>query len=552
MRALHLPVLLVLAPLALAATGNAKAPAADPSLVPDLKAPSAEGGPSKAAVESKAAAPAAAKVAPSPAAHPAAAGSAPAPDGGALAAAAPVSTPKANDELFDEALSKHFKEDWVGAARRFYSYVRGSSKTADRYEWALHFLALDLDHLGFKQVSLQLEVEVGEERARPEVLPDVLNHVEELINHNPYPAELVEDELLHATDFGPLPSGPRSFVAYYQGLVDYRQGQTKWGDRHFARVDADSRYSAKVKYLKGVYALVHERDEATAREIFEALANGDNVPRDLQNQAKIALARLDYEAKEYQASYDRYGSVLLPELDPGHAPIYLERAWNLYRLKKYGDAMGLLAAVEAPSFRDVFLPDKFLLRSLVYKDLCHYLPSKRSAREFARRYATSLKVIRTREPMAEDAKLMDAALQTDEVFGKATAMKAAVDKETDLVDRYASPFADSGLANELHRMYGLLQAKAQREYENARDEALKRAADRLLVEEEQLRLQDYEVGLAMYQRFKRGRIVTDAPKPESVPPDSIIYGFDGEYWNDELKDYHLFLTSRCLETEAAQ
>ena len=32
----------------------------------------------------------------------------------------------------------------------------------------------------------------------------------------------------------------------------------------------------------------------------------------------------------------------------------------------------------------------------------------------------------------------------------------------------------------------------------------------------------------------------------------VVYGFDNEYWNDELRDYHLFITTRCLEQEAVQ
>jgi hypothetical protein len=214
--------------------------------------------------------------------------------------------------------------------------------------------------------------------------------------------------------------------------------------------------------------------------------------------------------------------------------------------------MGFLYAVEAPSFKDVFLPDKYLLRSLIYKDLCHYLPAKRSAREFGRRFGTSLKTIKTREPLDSDAKLASASLEIDDTYGEAHRLHQAVTDEKELIDRYASPWSDSGLAKELQRLYGLMEAESARHEEVARDDALKATADRLLSDEEQLRLEDYEVSLAMYARLKRGKAVTDAPKPDVVSPDEVVYPFDGEYWNDELHDFHLFITSRCLEQEAAQ
>lgn len=467
-------------------------------------------------------------------------------------AKAPPPPKPVKDELFDDALAKHFKGKYVDAAAEFYAFIRGSAKTADRYEWAEHFLSVDLDQLGLKQAAMSYEVFVAEERARPEVLPDALEHLEDLIAANPYPQDLVEDELLHGTDFGPLPARPRSFVSYYQGLVDYRLGMTKWGDKRFSKVDAESPYAAQVRYLKAVYKLVHDRDDAGAKADFTALAKDEFAPRKIRNQAYTALARLAYESKHYQESYDLWGQVKLPELDPGRANILLERAWNLYRMKNYGDAMGLVLALEAPSFKDVFLPDKYLLRSLIYKDLCHYLPAKRSAREYSRRFATSLRTIKQRQSLAEDPKLMAAALQIDDTFGDAHRLHEAVKQEQERIDRYASPWSDSGLANELQRMYGLMEAQAARHEEVARDHALKQTADKLLAEEEQLRLQDYEVGLAMYTRLKRGRVVTDAPKDESIGADQVVYGFDNEYWNDELRDYHLFITSRCLEQEAVQ
>jgi hypothetical protein len=47
-------------------------------------------------------------------------------------------------------------------------------------------------------------------------------------------------------------------------------------------------------------------------------------------------------------------------------------------------------------------------------------------------------------------------------------------------------------------------------------------------------------------------VVTDPPKPEVISPEDVAYDFDGEYWNDELHSYHLFLSSRCLEQEGVQ
>ena len=62
-------------------------------------------------------------------------------------------------------------------------------------------------------------------------------------------------------------------------------------------------------------------------------------------------------------------------------------------------------------FRDEFLPDKYLLRALIYRDLCHYLPAKRAAKELTRRFADSLEAIRERDDLTQDLRLRRAAEQ---------------------------------------------------------------------------------------------------------------------------------------------
>ena len=100
------------------------------------------------------------------------------------------------------------------------------------------------------------------------------------------------------------------------------------------------------------------------------------------------MARLRYEKKDYEGALKAYDLVQLPTLDPGRATLYLEEAWTRYNLGQLHAAMGLLTTLDAPTFRDEFLPDKYMLRALIYRDLCHYLPAKRAAKELTRRFAT--------------------------------------------------------------------------------------------------------------------------------------------------------------------
>ncbi|HVE85775.1 MAG TPA: hypothetical protein VND93_23130, partial [Myxococcales bacterium] len=61
------------------------------------------------------------------------------------------------------------------------------------------------------------------------------------------------------------------------------------------------------------------------------------------------------------------------------------------------------------------------------------------------------------------------------------------------------------------------------------------------------RLMDYEVGLKLYERIKRGSKITKDVEEPPLERNQVGFPFDGEYWNDELRNYRVSLKSRCFE-----
>jgi Na+/phosphate symporter len=179
------------------------------------------------------------------------------------------------------------------------------------------------------------------------------------------------------------------------------------------------------------------------------------------------------------------------------------------------------------------------------------LPAKRAARGFLRRYKSALVLIHERGNLKDDSRLVRAALEQSSSLKEAGEFLEQLGKERDKVDQYASRFEASGLTRHLRELYDRAIAEATRQRESILRRALVDTADRLLRDEEQVRLLEYEIGLDLYKRVRKGgaNSIAKAKDPE-VQPDDVLYLFDGEYWNDELKDYRLFLPSRCAAVEA--
>ena len=474
----------------------------------------------------------------------------------APASAAPVKKekpiPPPPPDTFDRALAAHYRSDYVEAARDFYWVLATSPQTADNYPWAMYFLALDLESLGFTQAAIAYQVTVAKDRIKPEILPLALKAIERMVDQVPFDEDLVIRELLYGTDFGKVPDEFNDFVEFYRGFVDYTDGRIRWGDEHFAKLSPGSRYDYRAREIKAVHRLRAKDDLPGALGEFDALAGDAKAPIQVRNDARLDAARLEYEEKNFDKALVDYDSVELPQLHPGRGEIYLERAWIFYRLLDPSRAYGFLTALDAPSFRGLFLPEKFLLRGLIYKDKCHYLSAKRAAREFSRRYHATLESIKARDDLEKDPRLKAAALDSGPAQ-KAEARYDVITKERDDVNRYASPFATPGLTAKLHEIYDLMGAEAERRRNILFDRALDNTADRFLRADENLRLLDYEIGLDIYRRIKRG----DRKKAlalEDAPPvtGEVVYPFTGEYWNDELRSLRFFLKSRCLEIEGEE
>ena len=262
----------------------------------------------------------------------------------------------------------------------------------------------------------------------------------------------------------------------------------------------------------------------------------------------LAVARLRYEATDFGGALDAYSAVTLPPLDPGRASLYLEEAWTRYQLGQIHAAMGILTTLDAPSFREEFLPDKYLLKALIYRDLCHYLPAKRAAKELTRRYAESLDAIREREDLTKDARLLRAAAARGSTK-RARKFLESLEFEGEQLGRYAGSFGDR-MFGYMTRLYDLSRAEAVRIYQDRLRESVRVEADKLLRASEQVRVMEYEVGLKLYERIKKGSKLVTLIEEAPLGEHQVAFKFTDEFWNDELRDYRFSLKSRCIEEGA--
>ncbi len=469
--------------------------------------------------------------------------------GASSAPAAPVQPKKIDPRLFDSALQDYFTGNPRYAAPKLFEYTENLPSTDENYAWAQFFLAKSLIELNLRHAGAVYLARIARERTNPAVLPKALEELQKLTDL-PHDELMIDEQIFGALDLGFLPEEVAGYAHYQQGLVDLRVGNERWATTHFSKLPETSPEASRAKYAMLVTRLRSSKKELPKEMIdeFFELAKDEKLTQDARNDAMLAVARLRYELGDYKGALAAYDLVKLPDLDPGRATLYLEEAWTRYQLGQIHAAMGILTTLDAPSFRDEFQPDKYLLKALVYRDLCHYLPAKRAAKELTRKYADSLEAVREREDLTRDARLLRAASARGGTR-RAKRFFDSLEREGENLGRYAGTFGDR-LFGYLTRLYDLSRAESLRVYNERLADSVRVEADRLLRSSEQVRLMEYEVGLKLYERVKRGSKLVALIQEEELKDDEVAFKFVNEYWNDELRDYRFSLKSRCIEETA--
>jgi tetratricopeptide (TPR) repeat protein len=489
-------------------------------------------------------------------------------EAGAKAAATPTGVTETivvgvSDDVFEDGVRAFEAGDNVTAANKMWHYLKGSEQTADHYEWAELYLARALLREGFTHGGLEYLYTVARERKRPELLPVALSIIEQVREVHPYDEELIDRDLLAGTDFGALPPANKSFVEYQQGRIDLIEGQTTWALRHFERLKRSGDEGERVKRyaLRARLAVVladlrdthdgankaKKEKRAAALKQLEEIAAVKDGEFSVLNDARRVLAQLYFEEGRFDEALKAYDGIKVPFLSEQEADLFLEKAWARYYQGDIGGTLGILLTLDAPSYRKYFRPERFILKALAYKQVCHYAAAKAAAREFLRRYGSSLAELRrSRDPLT-DPTIRAAAVQRKKPR-RMFALLDALQRERGRIERFSD---EHGLATHLGRVYELKIAQVNRDLDRVVEDEAAEVASELLDYEEQARLVDYEVSLEVFRRVKKGsgKTVAEVLPPIPLGSREVYYRFEGEYWNDELHDYQYRIDNRCFGEE---
>ncbi len=447
-------------------------------------------------------------------------------------------------QLFALGYDHYSKRKYEKAASELLMFLNASTPDVQDYEWAEFFFGMSLYKLGYTHAAVDSLTHLVTRKPNPQIVNYVLELLEKITRTSPYDKKMIVDRALCDQSYGFLEGYIADFINYYQGEYDWEHGFFEWGDEHFEKIPEDTFYHNKYLFKRALREIYNNRiDSAISllKKVLRKLEDGDP----LKDDARKTLARLYYEKGNFQDADLLYEQIEMNIVEQSQN--LLERAWVHYRLGNPERAMGLLYSFEAPSYTNAFTPEFYILKSFIYKDVCHYQTAMKVLDKFEDRYGQSLEHIYQRKPI-HDNQAMLLVLLNKPVIQREWRFLNLLEKEHDLAQKYTDPEVKAYL----DKLYTLKREEMEREFKKRMSDKYEVMANSMLQFEEEAHLMEYEIGIDMYQRVHTYHYdeEDDAMAKDCKSMDGkAIYAFQGEFWNDELDHYEVVLPNKCKNAE---
>jgi len=181
------------------------------------------------------------------------------------------------------------------------------------------------------------------------------------------------------------------FPAAHRDMLYYRVGELKLAEkqyteaaRQFARVKPQSQFFSQSKY-KQALAYAESGELERAQNVFSQLAaSSPGITSVNRVNAILGQARVLYQRQEWDAAIEAYRQIPR-DTDQWHDALF-ESTWAMLRSAKFRSALSNFHSLHSDYYEDVYQPESLLLRAIVYLFICRYDEMEKVLTLFERAY----------------------------------------------------------------------------------------------------------------------------------------------------------------------
>lgn len=173
-------------------------------------------------------------------------------------------------------------------------------------------------------------------------------------------------------DVNTVPAQNRDMLFYRMGEIKQKSGKYADAVQLYSRVGVQSRY-----YLNALYNIGLSQAEANQTDLalgtFQKLLNtrsSASVTDTNKVAAQMAIARVLYQKKDWEGAVEAYAKIPRDHM-LWHDSIF-ERSWAMLRAARFRSALSNFQSLHSSYYDNFYIPETLLLRSIVYLYICKY------------------------------------------------------------------------------------------------------------------------------------------------------------------------------------
>ncbi len=378
---------------------------------------------------------------------------------------------------------------------------------------------------------------------------------------------------------GEFPEESRDLFFYRYGELKLKEGDHKEAAKAFSRVNPDSNVYPQALYKQG---LAYAEDNMLGKSVaaYEELLNlyqSRPVTDPNRVNAALALARVYYQAKKWDSSVNYYR--LIPRDTIQWHDALFEMSWAMMRTGQFRSASSNFHTLHSPYYDDVYAPEGLLLRAIIYLYICRYDEMEKVLDLFDKIYKPASSNIQKMLSRSEDSRLywdeIRKTIETDKkgkqkfkrlndmvlnAVVKQPQVKSnmhyyiMLQEESNVIDKLPADWRSSAMGKFSQRILDRRRASTQ-------DLVGKLAKNHLLKMKSELRDFSEQGDFLKFEmisgkkealgkeiagkRVPRKQITDDASRNFFIANGYQYWTFQGEYWLDELGNYHYVGVQAC-------
>ncbi|MBC7467128.1 MAG: hypothetical protein H7256_14155 [Bdellovibrio sp.] len=173
-------------------------------------------------------------------------------------------------------------------------------------------------------------------------------------------------------DVASVPTQNRDMLYFRLGEIKEKAGLHQEAAALYSKVGSQSRYYYSAVYNKGL-AQAEANQTDLSLQSFQTLLNarrGAKITDTNKVAAQMAIARVLYQRQEWDKSIEAYAKI--PRDHVMWHDAMFEKSWAMLRSARFRSSLSNFQTLHSSFYEDAYIPESLLLRSIVYLYICKY------------------------------------------------------------------------------------------------------------------------------------------------------------------------------------